>query len=76
MNLALKTRILASGKSQIMLAREIGISEPQLSKVVGGWVRPDPKVKTKIAEVLGCGVEDICFDSSSPSTGGPSVGAQ
>jgi DNA-binding XRE family transcriptional regulator len=76
MNLALKTRILASGKSQIMLAREIGISEPQLSKVVGGWVRPDPKVKTKIAEVLGCGVEDIFFDSSSPSTGGPSVGAQ
>ena len=75
MNLSLKIRILESGKSQISLAREIGISEPRLSKIVGGWVRPDPKVKTKIAEVLGCGVEDIFRDSSDPSTGECSGGA-
>ena len=59
MNLPLKFHILASGKSQISLAREIGISEPRLSKIVGGWVTPDLKVKTRIAEALGCTVEDL-----------------
>jgi len=59
MNLALKTRILASGKSQISLARKIGISEPQLSKIVGGWVEPSEKLKEKIARALGCGLEEV-----------------
>jgi len=59
MNLALKIRILASGKSQILLAREIGISEPQLSKIVGAWVKPCDELKKKIARALGCRVEEI-----------------
>jgi transcriptional regulator with XRE-family HTH domain len=59
MNLALKTRILASGKSQILLAREIGISEPRLSKIVGGWVEPCAELKARIASALGCSVEDL-----------------
>jgi DNA-binding XRE family transcriptional regulator len=59
MNLALKTRILASGKSQILFAREIGISEPQLSKIVGGWIDPCEETKRKIAKILNCEVNDI-----------------
>ena len=59
MNLKLKTRILASGKSQIFLAREIGISEPQLSKIVGNWVDPCDETKEKIAKALNCQVGDI-----------------
>ena len=52
MSLTLKTRILASGKSQIFLAREIGISEPQLSKIVMGWVNPRKELQKKIAKIL------------------------
>jgi DNA-binding XRE family transcriptional regulator len=58
-NLSLKTKILASGKPQLWLAREVKISEAQLSKIVGGWVEPRMELKKKIAKVLGCGVADI-----------------
>ncbi len=59
MNIPLKTRILASGKSQILLAREIKISEPQLSKIVCGWIHPSPELKRKIAATLKTRVEEI-----------------
>jgi len=59
MNLALKTRILASGKSQILLAHEIGISEPRLSKIVMGWIEPCEDLKRKIAKALTCNMEEI-----------------
>ena len=59
MNLALKTRILASGKSQILFAREIDISEPQLSKIICEWVEPSEEVKERIARALGCSVVEI-----------------
>ncbi len=59
MNLALKTRILASGKSQIQLAREIDISEPKLSKIVGEWIDPCEELKEKIAGALRCSVVEI-----------------
>ncbi len=64
MNLTLKTRILASGKSQILLARQIKISEPLLSKIVGGWVDPSREVKSRLARALECRVEDIFPDSA------------
>ncbi len=53
MNVALKIKVLESGKRQIQIAREIGISEPQLSKIVMGWVEPCEEVKGKIAKALG-----------------------
>ena len=59
MNLLLKICILASRKSQILLAREIGISEPQLSKIVQGWVDPCPALREQIARALKCRVEEI-----------------
>jgi DNA-binding XRE family transcriptional regulator len=58
-NLSLKTKILASGKTQLWLAREIGISEPQLSKIVKGWIDPPEELKMKIAGALCCGVQEV-----------------
>ena len=59
MNLSLKTKILASGKSQISLARDIEVSEPQLSKIVRGWADPPVEVKNRIARALGCSVSEV-----------------
>lgn len=59
MNIELKTRILASEKSQLWIAREVGISEAQLSKIVRGWICPTDNLKKKIADVLGCEVGKI-----------------
>ena len=59
MNLELKTQILKSGKPQVALAREIGIAEPHLSRIVQGWVEPTEDIKRKIAKVLGCQIEEL-----------------
>ncbi|HUV59152.1 MAG TPA: helix-turn-helix transcriptional regulator [Desulfatiglandales bacterium] len=59
MNLRLKTKILESGKPQIALAREIGIPEPILSKVVNGWIEPKADLRNKIAQALNCKTEEI-----------------
>jgi len=40
MNLSLKTKILESQRPQIAIARDLGIPEPYLSKIVNGWVDP------------------------------------
>ena len=59
MNLELKTKILKSGKPQVALAREIGIPEPRLSRIVQGWVIPSEEIKKKLARALVCDVRDI-----------------
>ncbi len=59
MNVESKTRILRSGKPQVALAREIGIGEPYLSRIVQGWVEPTEDIKRKIAKVLGCQIEEL-----------------
>lgn len=59
MNLKLKTKILESGKPQIALAKEIGIPEPILSKVVNGWIDPKADLRNKIAQALNCQTEEI-----------------
>jgi transcriptional regulator with XRE-family HTH domain len=58
-NIKLKLRVLESGKRQIQIAREIGVPEPYFSKIVGGWVEPCEELKRKIAQALGCGVEEV-----------------
>ncbi len=59
MNVALKMRILESGKRQIQIAQEVGVPEPQFSKIVGGWINPPPEVKARVARVLKCEIDDI-----------------
>ncbi len=59
MNISLKTKILVSGRSQIALARDISISEGQLSKYIRGWSNPPQAVKEKIAAALECAVSEI-----------------
>lgn len=59
MNLNLKTKILKSGRPQIALAKEIGIPESCLSKIVNDWINPKNELKNKIAQALNCKVTDI-----------------
>ncbi len=59
MNVQLKVQVLLAGKPQIQLARELGISEAQLSRIIQGWATPCQELKTRIASLLGCKVEDI-----------------
>lgn len=59
MNLALKLKLLQLGISQFELSREVGISDSYLSKVINGWVRAPEELKAKIADRLGCPVEEI-----------------
>lgn len=59
MNLALKTKILESKKPQIAIAKEIGIPESHLSKIVNGWVDPGDELKNAIAGAIGCKTTEI-----------------
>jgi DNA-binding XRE family transcriptional regulator len=59
MNSKLKLKILESGRPQIGLAKDLGISEAWLSRIVKGWVNPDNQLKEKIAEVLECRVDEV-----------------
>lgn len=59
MNSKLKLKILESGRPQIGLAKDLGISEAWLSRIVKGWVDPDQELKGKIAELLGGTVGEL-----------------
>jgi DNA-binding XRE family transcriptional regulator len=59
MNLNLKTKILESRRPQIGIAKELGIPEPYLSKIVNGWIEPKDEIKDRIAQALNCKVTDI-----------------
>jgi DNA-binding XRE family transcriptional regulator len=59
MNSRLKLKILESGRPQIGLAKDLGISEAWLSRIVKGWVEPENELKQKIAGVLGCRVNEV-----------------
>ena len=62
MNFPLKTKILASGKSQVLLARELQVSEAQFSRIVNGWLDPCEELKRKIACALQCPASEIFPD--------------
>ncbi len=64
MNTELKKRIIESKKPQIAMAREIGIPESHLSKIVNGWINPKADLKERLAHALNCEVKDI-FDAVS-----------
>lgn len=59
MNIALKMKVLGFNGPQIALAREVGISEAQLSRIVNDWSEPQKEVKEKLAKALKCRVEEI-----------------
>jgi transcriptional regulator with XRE-family HTH domain len=58
-NIKLKTRIIEKGLSQLKIARDTGVSDSYLSKVVNGWVDPPKEVKAKLAGVLGSNIKEI-----------------
>jgi len=54
MNLNLRLAILASPlRTQVRLARQAGIGEGRLSKIVNGWITPTERERQAIAEALG-----------------------
>ena len=59
MNLFIKMKILERGISQFELSRIIGVSDAYLSKVIRGWINPTPEISQRIAEALGCQIEEI-----------------
>ena len=59
MNMKLKVAVLQSGKSQCQVARQAGIADCYLSRVIHGWVSPGADVKHRIASALGLQVEEI-----------------
>ncbi len=59
MNFKLKMKILESKKSQLALAKEIGIPDSFFSKVVNGWITPTVGIQKKIAKALGCNISAI-----------------
>ncbi len=62
MNIRLKTKILEQGLSQLQVARDVGLTDSNLSKIIHGWVDPPVEVKTRLASVLGCNLEEIFPD--------------
>ena len=62
MNITLKIKILESGISQFQLARILGISDANLSKIVNGWINPPGYIKSSIAKAIGCDPSDIFPD--------------
>ncbi len=58
-NVRLKSKMLEKGFSGFQLAREIGMSDSQFSRMVRGWIDPPVEIKVKLAEFLDCQVSDI-----------------
>lgn len=58
-NVALKTKILERGLSQLELAQKVGLNDSMVSSVIRGWTEPSPDVKRRIAAGLRCAQRDI-----------------
>ena len=58
-NIRLKTKLMERGISQFEIARKIGVSDSWMSRVVQNWIDPPMEVKVKLAEGLGCQVQEI-----------------
>lgn len=63
MNIRLKSKILEQGLSQLQVARDAGVSDSYLSKVVNGWIEPPNEIKARLASVVGCAVKEIFPES-------------
>jgi DNA-binding XRE family transcriptional regulator len=58
-NVSLKVMLLTKGRSQLWLARKVGVCEATLSKIICGWRNPPLELQEKIAHALECNVEQI-----------------
>jgi transcriptional regulator with XRE-family HTH domain len=62
MNIRLKSQILRRGLSQLQIARELGLNDSYISRIVHGWVIPTPEIKSKLANLLKCEIHEIFDD--------------
>jgi transcriptional regulator with XRE-family HTH domain len=58
-NVRLKLRMLETGITGYDLARRVGVSDSQFSRIVRGWIDPPLQMKNKLAEALGCQVQEV-----------------
>ena len=59
LNTALKIKIIKSEKTQVEIAKKVGLSEERLSQFVCERRKPHPEEKGRIARVLKCKIQDI-----------------
>lgn len=59
MNIRLKGKLMERGLSQVSLCFQIGLREERLSRIIRGWHTPTKEEKIRIANGLGCKVEDV-----------------
>ncbi|MHB8156190.1 MAG: helix-turn-helix domain-containing protein [Desulfocucumaceae bacterium] len=59
MNIKLKFKILEHYPSQVAFAKDLGIDDTELSKLVRGWRNPKPDLKATICEKLRCNPDEI-----------------
>lgn len=62
-NVRLKAKMLEKGLSGFQLARGLGMSDSQFSRMVRGWIDPPKEIKAKLAELLDSQVSEIFPDS-------------
>jgi transcriptional regulator with XRE-family HTH domain len=58
-NVRLKSMMLEKGLSGFQLARAIGVSDSQFSRIVRGWIDPSMEIKGKLAGLLDSSVDQI-----------------
>ena len=59
MNVKLKTALLEAKKRQIDLARQTGLGESTISRIVNEYRPPRGEEMAKIARALGCEIEEL-----------------
>jgi transcriptional regulator with XRE-family HTH domain len=62
MNLPLKIALIRAGKRQIDLARQTGLGESTISRIVNAYRVPTDSEKERIARALSCEVEVLWPD--------------
>ena len=58
-NFELRNRIIEKYRTQADFAPEVGMREDRLSRLINGRDKPKPEQAQRIAEKLGCRVEEI-----------------
>jgi ribosome-binding protein aMBF1 (putative translation factor) len=59
MNKCLKVMLVEKGIRNFDLAKHLDCDPAKISKIVNGWLEPDPKTRQKIATFLGVNEEEI-----------------
>jgi len=58
----IKTLLLQQERTQISMARDLGIAESELSKIINGYRKPSEALKNQIASYLGADIGVIFPD--------------